>query len=165
MTTLTIGNRINWEIPDLLDAGVQPIQIGAALKAVAITATADRAEGYRARLASIAPGKMAEHLIKEAIAADPTVASEDELALLSREAKARGTNRTGLIGMINKRAAANRQIMLLVGVIEAETKAAISEIADDAPDIEQAISAILKAASASAEEAFNEAQQIINGET
>jgi len=137
--------------------------IATALKAAALHQVTQFAETYRARIASQSAGKLAEYRFKEEIARDPASASEAELALLSREAKARGTNRTGLIGMISARAAAYRQIALLIGVIEAETGAAIAAVADDADDIETQIITTLGAAKAQAETAFSEALALING--
>lgn len=137
--------------------------IGASMKRAALRQVVQFAESYRALIASQSAGKLAEYRIKEEIASDPASASEAELELLSREAKARGTNRTGLIGQINAQAAAYRQIALLIGALEAEAGAAITAITDDAPDIEIQISTVLGAAKAQAETAFNEALALING--
>ena len=80
-----------------------------ALKSEALQKIADLAETYRAKLASTSAGKLAEYRFKEEIGRDPSNASEAELELLSREAKARGTNRTGLIAQINAKAAIYRE--------------------------------------------------------
>ncbi|MGH1330778.1 MAG: hypothetical protein ACRBBK_07850 [Paracoccaceae bacterium] len=137
--------------------------IGVALKGAAKAEIAAFAEVYRNKITHATAGKLAEYRIKEEIARDPASASEAELETLSREAKARGTNRTGLIGQINAQSAAYRQIALLIGALEAEAGAGIALIPDDAPDIETQISTVLGAAKAQAETAFNEALALING--
>lgn len=146
-----------------IELGYPAALAGAALKDAAKAQVAGFAEAYRNKITHATAGKLAEYRIKEEIARDPASASEAELELLSREAKARGTNRTGLIGQINAQAAAYRQIALLIGVLEAEAGAGIAAIADDAPDIETQISTVLGAAKAQAETAFNEALALING--
>lgn len=137
--------------------------IGAAMKVSAKVQIADVADGYRADLASGSAGKLAEYRFKEEIAHDPDNASDAELALISREAKARGITRTKLINQINVQAAAYRQIALLIGVLEAEAGAAITVIADDAADIEAQIQTVLSASQTQAETAFAEAQALISG--
>ncbi len=146
-----------------LEAGFSASAIGEGVKKAAQLEVSATAERYRSKLATKSAGKLAEYRIKEEIARDPASASEAELDLLSREAKARGTNRTGLIGQINAQSAAYRQIALLIGALEAEAGAGIALIPDDAPDIETQISTVLGAAKAQAETAFNEALALING--
>lgn len=146
-----------------LERGVPLTAVGAQIKAHAKHQVAEFADTYRAKLASQSAGKLAEYRIKEEIARSPDTASAAELDLLSREAKARGTNRTGLIGQINAQAAAYRQIALLIGALEAEAGAAIAAIPDDAADIETQIHTVLGAAKAQAEAAFVEAVALING--
>ena len=146
-----------------LDLGYPAALAGAALKGAAKHQVAEFADAYRAKLATRSAGKLAEYRIKEEIARSPDTASQAELDLLSREAKARGTNRTGLIGQINTQAAAYRQIALLIGALEAEAGAAITAIPDDAADIETQIHTVLGAAKAQAEAAFIEAVALING--
>lgn len=143
--------------------GYTKAQIADAMKAAAKSHVVGFAEDYRAKLASTSAGKLAEYRIKEEIARDRENASEAELALISREAKARGTNRTGLLNDIAEQAAAYRQIALLIGALEAEANAAISTIPDDAADIEAQIQTVLEAAKAQAETAFAEALALING--
>lgn len=138
-------------------------KVPAALKADALRQIADFAENYRAKLASTSAGKLAEYRIKEEIARDPANASEVELALISREAKARGTNRTGLLGQISAQAVAFRQVALLIGVLEAETGAAISAVPDDSGDVEGQILGVLAASRAQAQAAFAEAQALLAG--
>ena len=91
-----------------LDLGYPAALAGAALKGAAKHQVAEFADAYRAKLATRSAGKLAEYRIKEEIARSPDTASQAELDLLSREAKARGTNRTGLIGQINTQAAAGQ---------------------------------------------------------
>jgi hypothetical protein len=143
--------------------GYSVAQIGAAMKAQANVVVVDFANAHRTRLASASAGKLAEYRIKEEIARDREAASEAELALISREAKARGTNRTGLLNDIGQQAAAYRQIALLIGALEAEAKAAIAEIPDDAADIETQIQTALEAKQAQIETAFAEAFELIKG--
>lgn len=165
MTTLTYNGVVyeDFTVTKLIDRGVPASVVGAAVKAGALDEIQVFAESYRARLATRSAGKLAEYRIKEEIARSPDTASPSELDLLSREAKARGTNRTGLIGMINAQAAAYRQIALLIGALEAEAGAAITAIPDDAADIETQIHTVLGAAKAQAEAAFIEAVALING--
>tara|TARA_R110002072_G_C7672448_1_gene510640 strand:- start:35 stop:541 length:507 start_codon:yes stop_codon:yes gene_type:complete len=146
-----------------LDLGYPAALAGAALKGAATHQVAEFADASRAKLATRSAGKLAEYRIKEEIACSPATASQAELDLLSREAKARGTNRTGLIGQIARQAAAYRQIALLIGALEAEAGAAITAIPDDAADIETRIHTVLGAAKAQAEAAFVEAVALING--
>lgn len=137
--------------------------IGAAIKLSAKQQVTGLANVYRNRLASASAGKLAEYRIKEEIARDPTIASIEELAMLDREAAAKGIDRPTLLAIINTKAAAYRQIALLIGALEAEAGAAIDAIADDATDIETQILTVLGAANAQAETAFNEALALIKG--
>lgn len=146
-----------------IDLGYPPSAVGAALKGAAKQQVAQFADSYRAKLASQSAGKLAEYRIKEEIARNPDAASDAELALISREAKARGTNLTGLITQINAQAAAYRQIALLIGALEAEAGTVIAAISDDADDIEAQVQTVLDAARAQAETAFAEALALING--
>ena len=136
---------------------------GAALKRAAKAEVARVANAYRAKLASTSAGKLQAYRIKEEIARDPANADAAELALIEREATARGISRDDLIARIAAQATAYRQISLLIEALETEAGAAISAIADDAPDIETQISTVLGAAKAQAETAFNEALALING--
>lgn len=154
---------VNVNAADAVEMGYPVAVVGASAKAGARKEVARVADTYRAKLANTSAGKLAEYRIKEEIARSPDAASQAELDLLSREAKARGTNRTGLIGQINAQAAAYRQIALLIGALEAEAGAAISAIPDDAADIETQIHTVLGAAKAQAEAAFIEAVALING--
>lgn len=152
-----------WTATAAAESGVPPATIGAAIKRVAIEQVDAFADSYRTRIAARSAGKIEEYRIKADVAASPDTASAAELDLLSREAKARGTNRTGLIGQINARAAAHRQVTLLIAAIEAETKAAVHAIADDAPDVEAQISMLLAAAKAEAEAEFKAALALMAG--
>lgn len=156
-------SSVNITREDGLRIGYSVEVVGAAMKADALFQVVKFAEGYRALIASQSAGKLAEYRIKEGIARDPASASEAELDLLSREAKARGTNRTGLLGQISGQAVAYRQIALLIGALEAEAGAAINAIPADADDIEGQINTVLGAAKGQAETAFNEALALIKG--
>ncbi len=155
--------RANVEPAEAFAAGVPQAAIGAAIKARAKHDVAEFADGYPARLASRSAGKLAEYRIKEEIARDPASAGDAELALIDREAAARGFDRDVLIAQINTQAAAYRQIALLIGALEAEAGAAITAIPDDADDIETQIHTVLGAAKAQEEAAFVEAVALING--
>jgi len=155
--------RANVEPAEALAAGVPQAAIGAAIKAGAKQQVAEFADGYRARLASRSAGKLAEYRIKEEIARDPVGASDAELAMLDREAAARGIDREALLADISAKAVAYRQIALLVGALEAEAKAAIAALADDAADIEDQVQAVLADAQAQAQTAFAEAQAMLAG--
>lgn len=137
--------------------------IGAAMKGAAKAQIAAFADGYRAKLASASAGKLASYRIKEEIARDPSSASEAELALLDREAAARGVNRDALLADIGAKATAYRQVALLIEALEAEANAAIAAVQDDDADIEAQILTALAAAKAQADLAFTEAAQLING--
>lgn len=141
-----------------------PVAIaGSAIKVAAIAQVLSFAEKYRALIASQSAGKLAEYRIKEEIARDPASASENELALLSREANARGTDRDGLLAQISGQAVGFRQVALLIGALEAEAGAAINAISDDADDISIQIQTVLGAVKVQAEIAFNEAITLIKG--
>lgn len=153
----------NWSPSDLPAKGVPLALIGAAVKALAKAEVAVFADGYRAKLASANPGKLAEYRIKEEIARDPSVASQGEHDMLVREANARGVSLEDLLADISAKATAYREIALLIGALEAEVGAAIAAIPDDIPDIETQIQNVLGAAKAQAETAFAEALALING--
>ena len=141
-----------------------PAQVaGAALKGAAKAEVAQVANAYRARLASTSAGKLQAYRIKEEIARDPAQADPAELALIEREATARGITRDDLIALIAAKAKAFRQIALLIEALEAEAGAAITAIADDAPDIEAQIAAVLKAAKAEADGEYQNALVLMAG--
>lgn len=141
-----------------------PVAIaGAALKGAAKAQVAAFADGYRAMLASASAGKLAEYRVKEEIARDPANAAEAELAMIDREAAARGIDRAALLADISAKAAAYREIALLVGAIEAETNAAVAAVPDDAEDIEATVMTALLDAKAEADAAFTEAQAMLAG--
>ena len=148
-------NYENWTAADLADAGVPAGVIGAALKAQATKTVAAFADRYRARLASASAGKLAEYRIKEEIARDPATAKQAELDLLSREAAARGMDQSGLLTLIGSQANAYREIALLIGVLEAETGAAIDAVPADAEDVETQLNAVLLNAHNEAEVAYS----------
>ena len=130
-----------------LDLGYPAAIAGAALKSAATQAVGAAADGYRAQLAGAGAIKVAgEYWVKSQIAADPVNAEQAELDLIDREAAARGVDRTTLLADISGKAAAFRQVALLVGAVEAEAKAAITAIPDAATDIEAQIDAALAAA-------------------
>ena len=158
------GTLVQVTAEEARELGASDAAIGAAKKASALATVAKMANGYRARLASPSAGKHSEYRIKEEIARDPASATETELALIEREAAARGMTRDELLAQISALSVAYRQAALLVGVLEAETKTTISAIADDAPDLDAQISAVLGAAVAQADEAFGQAAaQIASG--
>ncbi len=154
---------VNFALPALREAGVPAAVIGDALKATARSEVARVADSYRARLASASAGKLAEYRIKEEIARDPAGADAAELALIEREATARGLDQAGLLAEIAAKAAAYRQVALLIGALEAEASAAITAIPDTAPDIETQIQTALTSAKSQAEAAFADALALING--
>lgn len=148
---------------DALAKGFPAAEIGRAIKARATSNVAREAERYRALLATTSAGKLAAYRVKEGIAGDPGAASANELALIDREAAARGADRAGLLVLISAKATAYRQLALLVEVIEAEANAAITAIPDDAADIEAQIGAALAAARQEAEGEFLAAQAMLAG--
>lgn len=153
----------NWTVNDARAAGLPLNVIAAAAKSAAEGDITDLTSGWRASVASTSPGKMMEWLFKSQIAADPASADPAELALLDREAAARGIDRAAILDEITAKAAAYRQIALLIGAIEAETKAAIAAVPDGAADIETQVNTALGTAKAQAEAAFAEAAVLING--
>ncbi|MGR3501613.1 hypothetical protein [Pseudaestuariivita sp.] len=157
------ANLEDWTVEELLKAGVPQSAIGEAAKDAGAAQIIAMMENYRARIGSASAGKLAEYRIKEEIGRDPTIASESELEMLDREAAARGMDRAGLLAMINAQAAIYRNIALLIGALEAEAKAAIHAIPDDAPDFEARIAATIAASKAEADAAFAEATTLLNG--
>jgi len=182
MLTVTHNNKlISGETPDdLASQDVPKSLIGAAIKQSALKEIARFADQCRQRLSSASAGKLAEFRIKEAFAADPTnghatalaktagldgaeVAAK-ELALIEREATARGMDVETLTAAQAQRAIAYRQIALLIGALEAEAGAAVADIPDDASDIETQIRDALGQARIEADTAFANAIALINGE-
>lgn len=155
------GHIENVSYTDALASGIAAAVAGAALKHTAKAAVMGQSDRYRAQLATTSPGKLAAYRVKEEIARDPDSADPAELALIDREAAARDTDRAGLLALISAQAAAYRQTALLIEALEAEAKAAIEAIADDAADIEAQIGAALHAAKTQAETAFAEAQTLL----
>ena len=155
MKAQLIGDGIS---ADIIKIDPQSLKVWAKAQ---VTASA---EDYRAQLASTSAGKLAEYRIKEEISGNRENADEKELALLSREAKARGTNRTGLLNDIADKAAAYRQTALLIGVLEAETNAAIAAIPDDAADIGAQVVPVLEGAKVEAEAEYQKAQELLAGD-
>lgn len=121
------------------------------------------AESYRAKIAPQSAGKLAEYRIKEEIGSDPNGAHAGELAILDREALARGTDRAGLLEMINHQAASYRQIALLIGALEAEAIMAISALSDDDANINHHVDAILDGAKSAAEAEYQNVLLLISG--
>jgi len=138
--------------------GVSDAMIGRELKRHATRQAETQADRYRQQLASASAGKLQSYAIKAHIAAAPNDADPAELALLDREATARGLDRAGLLEIINTKHAAYRQLALLVEVFEAEAKQAIAAIPDDDPDIETTIRTVMADTKAQAEAAFAQAQ-------
>lgn len=151
------------DIAFLLDRGASPAQIGGAMKVAALGEVLRVSEEYRGKITDASAAKLAAYKIKEEIARDPSAADPAELALIDREAVARGQSREELIASISAQASAFRQIALLIEVLEAETGAAIATISDDAPNIDEQITTVLGAAKAQAETAFNQALALIKG--
>ncbi|MBR9651920.1 hypothetical protein [Thalassovita aquimarina] len=123
--------------------GYPPAVAVAALKAAAKTRITAMADMHRAELEPASAGKLAEYRIKEEISRDPAGASAAELTMVDREAVARGLDRAALLAVISAKASAYREAALLVGALEAEAKAAIDALADDAADIEDQVQAVL----------------------
>lgn len=144
-------------------AGVPAGIVGAAIKRAARDTLAAAAEDYRLRLVPASASKLAEYRVKEELGRNPANGAAAELALIDREAAARGIDRAALLAEINARAAACRKTALLVGVLEAKTRAAIAAIPDGDADIETRLRDALTAAKAQADAAFVEAAAIING--
>ncbi|MCB1397252.1 MAG: hypothetical protein KDJ98_15090 [Rhodobacteraceae bacterium] len=152
-----------WTFNDAIAAGVPAAVVGAAVKATARALVGDLLDGYRAALSSRSAGKLAEYRVKESLAADPASANTEELALLDREATARGLDRTALLALISAKTTAYRQAALLIGALEAEANAAIAAVSDEASDVETQINTVLNAAETTAATAFAEALTLING--
>jgi len=153
----------NWSVASAQETGVPAAVISAAVKQGARSEVVVFTNAYRAQISSASPGKLAEYRFKEEIARDPASAAPAELAMIDREAAARGITSEALLAEINAKASAYRQIALLIGALEAETKAAIAAITEDAVDIEAQIQTVLGNAKALAETAFNDALIQING--
>ena len=165
LLTLSRENRTDRNVTadEALERGYSQAEIAAAMKAHAVELVVADADAYRAKISTAAPGKIAEWLFKEQIARDPDNANPLELAILDQEAAARGASRAELLALIIAKADAFRQIALLVAAIEAEAKASIAAVADDAPDIETEVTQALADAKAEADAAFVAAIAQING--
>lgn len=163
--TLEYGGKIHagktWA--QLAEIGIPLGEIARARKAQALSQIATFADQYRERLFDASAVRMREQEIRAEIARDQSSASAEELALLTREADAKGIDLATLIGQIQTQDAAAREITLLIGVIEVEARAAIAAIPDNAADIEADIQTALAAAKAQAETAFVQADALING--
>lgn len=145
-----------------LDLGYPAAVAGAALKGAASAAIAATADGYRAKLAGAGAIKVAgEYHVKAQIAAAPEAAAPADLAILDREAAARGVTRDVLLAEIGAKAAAFRQIALLVGAIEAEAKAKVKAFDPAAEDIEAQVQTALEAARAEAEASLAQALALL----
>ncbi len=101
-------------------------------------------------------------MFKEQVARAPASARPEELAILDREAAARGVDRDELLAQILVKANSFREIALLVGAIEAETRATIAALDESSETIEEDVIAALLAAQAEAEAAYAEALAVIN---
>ena len=144
-----------------IDLGYPAAIAGKTLKGAAKAQVATLADGYRTQLDNASAGKLVEYRLKEEIARDPANASEAELAMIDREAAARGVDRTTLLADIDAKATAYRQIVLLIGAIEAEANATIYAVQDDADDLEATVMAALHDARTEADAAFLEAQTLL----
>ena len=163
--TITEGARTTVGVTreDALALGYTQAAVGAAMKAQASDLVTQFADTYRAKIASAAPGKIAEWLFKEQIARDPDAARAEELAIIDREAAARGLDRAGMLALIISKANAFRETALLVGAIETEAKAAVEAVPTDADDIETQLTTALAAAKTEAAAAFSTAMAQIAG--
>lgn len=146
----------NWDTEALVASGVPQPVIATAVKASAVEKITAMSDGWRVRVASRSAGKLMEWLFKSQIAADPASADSAELALLDREAAARGMDRGALLALIATKAAAYRQAALLIAALQAEAKAAIAAIADDDPGIAAQTEKVLGDAKTQAEAALAE---------
>lgn len=153
----------NWEVSEARARGIPANVIGTALKSTAQTEAIVMADALRARVASASAGRLAEWQFKAGIAADPDNADAAELALIDREATARGETRADLLALITAKNTAFRQVALTVGALEAETKEALAAIPIEAPDIEARIELALTTARNAANAALAAALTQING--
>jgi len=148
----------NWSVASAQDASIPAAIIAQQIKAAAKFRVQQLADRYRAEVASTSAGKLAEYRFKEEVARDPSSAAPAELAMIDREAAARGLDRNSLLAEITTKAAAYREMALLIGALEAEAAAAISGIPDDATDIESQALSVLAEVKAQADSAFLTAQ-------
>jgi len=162
--TVTEGPRttVGTTREDALALGYSQAAVGTAMKAQASDLVTQFADTYRAQIATAAPGKIAEWLFKEQIARDPDAARAEELAIIDREAAARGLDRAGMLALIISKANAFRETALLVGAIETEAKAAVEAVPADADDIETQLTTALANAKAEANAAFTAALALIH---
>jgi len=114
-------------------------------------------------LSTASAAKIGEYVTKREIALDPSAATAEELALIDREAVARGLDRADLLALILTRAAAFRRAALLMSAVEEEGAAAIAAVPNEADDIETQIQTALANAKTQAAAAFAEAAALING--
>jgi putative lipase involved disintegration of autophagic bodies len=139
---------------DAAAVGIPAAVVAAHLKQKARTAIEATANARRAAVVSASAGKLAEYRFKEEIARDVANADPDELALIDREAVAFGMDRSTFLSLISEKAKAYRQIALLIGALEAESKAAVAVLPDDPDDIERFVQDDLEAGRREAEAAF-----------
>lgn len=131
---------------EIVAKGVPVETVSAGTKDTAIRELVSYGNMVRAKLASPSPGKLAEYRVKEEIANAPGSAAAAELALIDREAAARGTDQAGLLAIITAKATAFRAMALEVGAIEAEGKAAIEAVPDTAVDVDSQVQLAASAA-------------------
>lgn len=128
---------------ELQSAGVPSNVIASAARDAGVQKLTKIMNGYRDRVASSCAGKLIAYQFKAKIAAAPDSATSEDLALIDREATARGIARQDLLDLINAKHSAYRETALLIEALEAEGKAAIAAVPDNAPDIEAAVNAAL----------------------
>lgn len=164
--TLDHGGKTyhNATVPDLSGHGVPAHLIAQTVKSAAQDQAAAFAETLRSRLATTQAGKLSAYRVKEEIAADPGSADPEELALLDREATARGMSQQDLLDLITSKATAYRRAALMVEALEAELENAIAAVSDDTADIEIAVFAALATAMEAAKSEAAAALSQINGD-
>lgn len=148
---------------EIIARGVPEATAGAGLKSHAMAELVAYANTVRAKLASGSAGKLAEYRVKEEIAANPGSAHVDELALIDREAVARGTDQAGLLAIIAAKAAAFRKLALEVGAIEAEGKAAINAVSDLSATLDADVQAAMVASKGHLKTTLINAQALLAG--
>jgi hypothetical protein len=139
---------------DAAAVGIPSTVIAAQLKQKARSEIEATANARRAAVVSASAGKLAEYRFKEEIARDVASADPDELALIDREAVAFGMDQSTFLSLISEKAKAYRLIALLIGALEAESKAAVAVLPDDPDDIERFVREDLEAGRREAEAAF-----------
>jgi hypothetical protein len=146
------GTLVGFTVAMAREIGASPVAIGAALQGWAHSQITAIATGLRAQIAPTGdPGKLEEYNLKAEIAGKPASQRKpEEVAILTREATARGLTLDQLVAVIVQRKSALRLATLEIAGWEATEKAALAALDPASPDIETLVAEALATARATA---------------